>query len=185
MIPSTGTLTAKVQVPGPDGPHVLKQQYILSASSYTFSLGRIGVDLVVIYEGKTARFPYELPFLRLYKQLTSALVSMVESKSNTHPSFSHPPLVHKTDGCVYFIIAIDVNRSHVASIYKVQHRLTCARYEFRISGVYNGIIAVLSIIFCKLVYVKVSDAEDENTLCHIFWIYVLSMVLVSQGHEIS
>ena len=78
-------------------------------------------------------------------------------------------------GAWYFIIAIDVTRSHAASIYKVQHRLTCARYEFRISGVYNGIIAVLSIIFCKLAYVKVSDAEDENTLCHIFWIYVRNL----------
>src|ERR1700691_2239610 len=133
MIPSTGTLTAEVHVLGPDDSHVLKQQYILSASSYTFSLGPIGVKLVVIYEGKPANFPYELPFLRLYKQLTSALVSMVENKSNTHPSFSHPPLVRKADGCVYFIIATDMTRSHAASIYKVQHRLTCARYEFRIS----------------------------------------------------
>jgi hypothetical protein len=169
MIPSTGTLTAEIQVPYAGGPHVLKRQYMLSASSQTFTLHKgFGVDLVVIYECKPTRFLYELPFLRLYTQLTSALVSMVENKSNTHPSFSRPPLVRKADGCVYFIIAIDVTRSHAASIYKVQHRFTCARYEFRISGVYNGIIAVLSIIFCKLAYVKVSDAEDENTLCHFF-----------------
>jgi hypothetical protein len=118
MIPSTGTLTAQVQVPGPGGSHVLQQKYIISASSHTFTLGRIGVILVVIYEGKPVRFPYELPFLRLYTQLTSALVSMVENKSNTHPSFSHPPLVRKADGCVYFIIVIDVTRSHAASISK-------------------------------------------------------------------
>jgi len=54
-----GTLTAEVQVPGPDDSHVLKRQYIRSASSYTFSLGRTGVDLVVIYEGKPARFPLD------------------------------------------------------------------------------------------------------------------------------
>jgi hypothetical protein len=185
MIPSTGTLTAEVQVINASGPHVLKLRYILSASSHTFTLGRFGVNLVVIYEGKPARFMYELPFLRLYTQLTSALVSMVENKSNTHPSFSHPPQVRKADGCVYFIIVIDVTRSHAASIYKVQHRLTCARYEFRISGVYNGVIAVVSILFCKLAYVKVSHAGYENTSCHIFWIYVLSIILVSQGLEIS
>jgi len=51
-----GTATAEVQVPGPGGNHVLKRKDIPSESSYTFALGRIGVDLVVIYEGKPARF---------------------------------------------------------------------------------------------------------------------------------
>ena len=54
-----------MQVPGPGGAHILKREYILSASSYTFSLGRIGVDLVVILRGKSTRFPYDFPFLRL------------------------------------------------------------------------------------------------------------------------
>jgi len=54
-----GTLTAQVQVPGPGGSHVLQQKYIISASSHTFTLGRIGVILVVIYEGKPVRFPLD------------------------------------------------------------------------------------------------------------------------------
>jgi len=51
-----GTLTAEVQVPGPGGSHIVQRKDIPSATSYTLTLGRIGVDLVAIYEGKTAPF---------------------------------------------------------------------------------------------------------------------------------
>jgi len=51
-----GTIKAEVQIPGPDGGHILPPQNIPSASSYTFALGRIGVDLVVTYEGKSTPF---------------------------------------------------------------------------------------------------------------------------------
>jgi len=50
-----GTIKAEVQVPGPV-IHILKTQYIPSASSYTFALGPIGVDLVVIYQGRSVPF---------------------------------------------------------------------------------------------------------------------------------
>lgn len=115
---STGTLTAEIQLPGPGGTIILQRKDIISGTSDTFTLG-IGVDLVVILQGKQAPFPYELPFLRLYTQLTSALVSIVENKWNTHPSFSHLVFC-KTDGCQYLIITINVTRSRAASIYKVE-----------------------------------------------------------------
>jgi len=54
-----GTIRAEVQVPGPGGHHVLQTQNIPSASSYTFSLGRIGVDLVLTRQGKNTRFPLD------------------------------------------------------------------------------------------------------------------------------
>jgi len=54
-----GTIKAEVQVPGPGGVHILQTQNIPSASSYTFALGRIGVDLVVIYQGKSVAFRLE------------------------------------------------------------------------------------------------------------------------------
>jgi len=54
-----GTIKADVQVPGPGGPHVLQTQNIPSASSYTFSLGRIGVDLVLVSQGKSVRLPLD------------------------------------------------------------------------------------------------------------------------------
>jgi hypothetical protein len=171
---STGTLTAEVRVPGPGGPHILERQLIISASSYTFSLGHIGVNLVAIYEGKPARFPYELHFFRLYTQLTLDLVSMVENKWNMHPSFSHLQLVRKADGWVCFIIVIDVTRSHVASIYKVQAlSIDCPFLDAHLCLWLSDIKwfkcdhTVVSIHFCTLAYSKVGNAGDENTLCHI------------------
>ncbi|KIM75280.1 hypothetical protein PILCRDRAFT_827376, partial [Piloderma croceum F 1598] len=54
-----GTLTAEVQIPYAGGPYIQKQTYILSASSQTFTLGGLGVDLVVIYKCKQVRFPID------------------------------------------------------------------------------------------------------------------------------
>jgi len=54
-----GTVTAEVLVPGPGGSHVLERRDIPSGTSYTFHLGRIGVDLVAVYQGETRRVPLD------------------------------------------------------------------------------------------------------------------------------